>query len=189
MKVIKLKEQDIQHMVNKVINEDWVGRRQREITKHELRLEILNSIGNYDDEGIISPKDIMDVLKEIHTMYNPTIDTNNRWWFITHDHSDKHKEMKVVSLKENDIQGMVKKVLSEYDFKTQRINTDSKTGSVSWNVTYDFTVEDIYEDLDEIIHKMKRAINENPNDARLTKIWVDAKNLRNRVHRVITDPR
>ena len=78
MKVIKLKEQDIQHMVNKVINEDWVGRRQREITKHELRLEILNSIGNYDDEGIISPKDIMDVLKEIHTMYNPTIDTNNR---------------------------------------------------------------------------------------------------------------
>ena len=96
--------------------------------------------------------------------------------------------MKVVSLKENDIQGMVKKVLSEYDFKTQRINTDSKTGSVSWNVTYDFTVEDIYEDLDEIIHKMKRAINENPNDARLTKIWVDAKNLRNRVHRVITNP-
>ena len=77
-KVIKLKEQDIQHMVNKVINEDWGGRRQREITKHELRLEILNSIGNYDDEGILSPKDIMDVLKEIHTMYNPTIDTNNR---------------------------------------------------------------------------------------------------------------
>ena len=97
--------------------------------------------------------------------------------------------MKVVRLKENDIQRMVKKLLSEYDFKTQRINTDPKTGSVTWNVTYDFSVEDIYEDLDEIIRKMKRSINENPNDDRLTEIWVDAKNLRNRVHRVITNPR
>ena len=83
----------------------------------------------------------------------------------------------------------IKKILSEYDFETKRIKTNPKTGSVTWDVIYDFKVEDVYEDLDEIIRKMKRAIEENPKDNRLTEIWVDAKNLRNRVHRVITNPR
>ena len=77
----------------------------------------------------------------------------------------------------------------EYDFKTQRVNKDSETGSVTWNVKYDFSLEDIYKDLDEIIRKMKRATKENPNDPRVRDIWVDAKNLRNRIQRIITDPR
>ena len=36
---------------------------------------------------------------------------------------------------------------------------------------------------------MKRATKENPNDPRVRDIWVDAKNLRNRIQRIITDPR
>jgi len=77
----------------------------------------------------------------------------------------------------------------KYDFETQRVKKDPETGSVTWNVRYDFSLEDIYKDLDEIIRKMKRATKENPNDPRVRDIWVDAKNLRNRIQRIITDPR
>ena len=84
---------------------------------------------------------------------------------------------------------LIREILSEYDFKTKRIKTDPKSGTVTWDVIYDFKLEDIYEDLDEIIKKMIRAIEENPTDDRLPQIWADAKNLRNRIRRVITNPR
>lgn len=110
--------------------------------------------------------------------------------------AEKMYQRKLYELKFFDTKGKmsehkdtIKKILSEYDFETKRIETDPRTGSVTWDVIYSFKIEDIYEDLDEIIQKMKRAIEENPKDSRLTEIWVDAKNLRNRVHRVITDPR
>jgi hypothetical protein len=77
----------------------------------------------------------------------------------------------------------------EYDFETQQVDKDPETGSVTWNVRYDFSLEDIYKDLDGIIRKMKKAIKENPNDPRVRDLWVDAKNLRNRIKRIITDPR
>jgi len=77
----------------------------------------------------------------------------------------------------------------EYDFETQQVSKDSETGSITWNVRYDFSLEDIYKDLDGIIRKMKKAIKENPNDPRVRDLWVDAKNLRNRIKRIITDPR
>ena len=77
----------------------------------------------------------------------------------------------------------------DYDFETQQVDKDSETGSVTWNVKYDFSLEDIYKDLDKIIRKMKEAIKENPNDPRVRDIWADAKNLRNRLQRIITDPR
>ena len=77
----------------------------------------------------------------------------------------------------------------KYDFRTQQVDKDSETGSVTWNVKYDFNLEDVYKDLDKIIRKMKIAIKENPNDPRVRDLWVDAKNLRNRLQRIITDPR
>lgn len=77
----------------------------------------------------------------------------------------------------------------KYDFKTQRAEEDPETGTISWNVKYNFSLEDIYKDLDGIIRKMKIAIKENPNDPRVRDIWTDAKNLRNRIQRIITDPR
>ena len=77
----------------------------------------------------------------------------------------------------------------DYDFETQQVDKDSETGSVTWNVKYDLSLEDIYKDLDGIIRKMKVSIRKNPNDPRVRDIWTDAKNLRNRLQRIITDPR
>ena len=78
---------------------------------------------------------------------------------------------------------------SEYDFETQQVNKDPETGAVTWNVKYDLSLEDIYKDLDGIIRKMKASIRKNPNDPRVRDIWTDAKNLRHRLQRIITDPR
>ena len=110
--------------------------------------------------------------------------------------AEKMYQRKLFELKFFDTKGKmsehtdtIKKILSEYDFKTKRIKTDPKSGSVTWDVIYDFKLEDIYEDLDDIIKKMRRAIEENPTDDRLPHIWADAKNLRNRMRRAITNPR
>ena len=132
--------------------------------------------GNWIDTDYIDEESIMTAwdLKDAEKMYQRKL-----YEIKFFDSKGKIKE-------QTDI---IKKILSEYDFKTKRIKTDPKTGSVTWDVIYDFKLEDIYEDLDEIIKKMRRAIEENPNDGRLTHIWADAKNLRNRMRRAITNPR
>jgi hypothetical protein len=134
--------------------------------------EIISMLNHSDQMGLddkLSHEDLNDILSYIYE--------NTEFLFMNDD----------TSLSEQ--KHIIKKLLSEYDFKTKRIKTDPKTGSVTWDVIYDFKLEDIYEDLDDIIKKMRRAIEENPNDERLTHIWADAKNLRNRMRRAITKPR
>jgi hypothetical protein len=87
----------------------------------------------------------------------------------------------------------LKKILNEIrkperGFKTQRIKKDPETGSISWDVEYNFSLEDIYKDLDKVVLGMSKAIRQNPNDRRLIDLFQDAKNLRNRIKRIITNP-
>ena len=87
----------------------------------------------------------------------------------------------------------LKKILNEIrkpelGFKTQRVNKDSETGSVTWDVEYNFSLEDIYKDLDKVVLGMSKALRQSPDDRRLIDLFQDAKNLRNRMKRIITNP-
>jgi hypothetical protein len=77
---------------------------------------------------------------------------------------------------------------SKKPFETQKINVDSETGAVTWNVKYNFNIKDVYEDLNKAVSGLAKLIENNPDDPRLVALFQEAKNLRNRMSRIISSP-
>ena len=82
----------------------------------------------------------------------------------------------------------IKRKPSKKGFETQRTEKDPETGSVTWNVRYTFDIKDVYKDLNKAVDGLGRLIRQNPDDRRLIDLFQDAKNLRNRMSRIISSP-
>lgn len=77
---------------------------------------------------------------------------------------------------------------SKKPFETQKTNVDPETGAVTWNVRYTFNIKDVYKDLNKAVSGLAKLIENNPDDPRLVALFQDAKNLRNRMSRIISSP-
>lgn len=78
---------------------------------------------------------------------------------------------------------------SKKPFETQKTNVDPETGTVTWDVKYNFNIKDVYKDLNKAVSGLAKLIENNPDDSRLVALFQDAKNLRNRMSRIISSPR